>query len=214
MDQAGQQPHRRGLAGAIRAEEAVHDPSRHGKVEPGESHPRSVTLLETARGERQSPAICSTSSLPRSVSRHSTTRRSFSGCWRTTSCRRAMRSMVSEADARLTLIRSARVPMERGPSSRSRKSKRSWPEVIFDATQSGTCRERSSVMAVSTVSASSCSARQASLECVHRPALRTLGRCADRRRRPAPERALARGRPSRWPLTGRPAPAGPSSELP
>ena len=39
MDQAGQQPHRGRLAGAIRAEEAVHDAGRHGQVKAVQGDP-------------------------------------------------------------------------------------------------------------------------------------------------------------------------------
>ena len=53
MDQAGQQPHRRRLAGAVRAEEAVHDAGRHGQVQARQGDPGSVALREPARREGQ-----------------------------------------------------------------------------------------------------------------------------------------------------------------
>ena len=62
MDQAGEQPHRRRLAGAVRAEEAVHDAGRHGQVQPGEGGPRPVPLV-SPRVARASPSVGRSSSL-------------------------------------------------------------------------------------------------------------------------------------------------------
>ena len=54
VDEPGEQAHRRRLARAVRAEEAVDDAGRDGQVEPGEGRPRAVALLQAARRERES----------------------------------------------------------------------------------------------------------------------------------------------------------------
>src|SRR6185437_9660837 len=49
MEQAGEQAHRRRLAGAVGAEEAVDNPARDGQVEAVEGEPRAVALAQAAR---------------------------------------------------------------------------------------------------------------------------------------------------------------------
>src|SRR4029077_5150849 len=53
VDEAGQQPHRRRLAGPVRPEEAVDDPVRDGQVESGECGSSAVALAKIARRERE-----------------------------------------------------------------------------------------------------------------------------------------------------------------
>ena len=53
MDQPCQNPHGRGLARPVRAEEAVHDARRDSQVETVERESRPVALPESARRERE-----------------------------------------------------------------------------------------------------------------------------------------------------------------
>ena len=64
MDQAGQQPHRRRLAGPVRAEEPVDDPGRDRQVQSGQGDARAVALLEPSGGEGESVGIGHSSSDP------------------------------------------------------------------------------------------------------------------------------------------------------
>ena len=69
VDQAGQQTHRRGLAGTVRAQEAVDDAVRHGQVQTREGHPRSISLVECPGSDRQPARAgrrCSCSQAPSS----------------------------------------------------------------------------------------------------------------------------------------------------
>jgi hypothetical protein len=50
-EEAGQQAHRRGLAGTVRPEEAVDDPGRDRKVESIERASRAVALAEGTGSE-------------------------------------------------------------------------------------------------------------------------------------------------------------------
>ena len=57
VEQPGEEPHRRRLAGAVGTQEAVDDPGRHGQVEAVEREARAIALPEPARGEGET-GIC------------------------------------------------------------------------------------------------------------------------------------------------------------